>query len=98
MHVNNVAALFAQHAQVDMVACADTVPTVPELRDAPYTRGWNMKNALNAIGIPKAYEDYREMLAKEALDIAICTTENARHPEVVAACAQASPCREIPRT
>ncbi|MDE2830148.1 MAG: Gfo/Idh/MocA family oxidoreductase [Gemmatimonadota bacterium] len=90
MHVNNVAALFAQHSQVDMVACADTVPTVPELRDAPYTRGWNMKNALNAIGIPKAYEDYREMLAKEALDIAICTTENARHPEVVAACAQAN--------
>ncbi len=48
MHVNNVAALFAQHSQVNMVACADTVPTVPELRDAPYTRGWNMKNALNA--------------------------------------------------
>ena len=39
MHVNNVAALFAQHSQVDLVACADTVPTVPELRNAPVDAG-----------------------------------------------------------
>lgn len=69
MHVNNVAALFAQHPQVDMVACADTVPTVPELRAAPYTRGWNMKNALNTIGIPKAYKDLREAAPGTSSDI-----------------------------
>ena len=89
MHVNHVAALFGQHSQVELVACADTVPTVPELREAPYTRGWNLKHALDNIGIPKSYDDYREMLERESFDIVICTTENARHPEVVEACAQA---------
>jgi len=89
MHVNHVAALYAQHPQVEMVACADTVPDVPELREAPYTRAWNLKNALTNIGVPKAYDDYHEMLEKERLDIVICCSENAKHPEVVEACAAA---------
>ena len=80
MHVNNVAALYAKHPQVEMAACADTVPLVPELREAPYTRAWNLKNALNNMGVKKAYEDYRDLLAKEALDIAIVQSENAQHP------------------
>ena len=37
MHINNVAALYAKHPQVEMAACADTVPVRPELRVAPYT-------------------------------------------------------------
>ncbi|MEA3344810.1 MAG: Gfo/Idh/MocA family oxidoreductase [Chloroflexota bacterium] len=89
MHINNVAALYARHPQVELVACADTVPDVPELREAPYTRGWNLKNALTNIGVPKAYDDYHEMLEKEQFDIVICCSENAKHPEVVEACAEA---------
>jgi hypothetical protein len=46
MHINNVAALYAEHPQVEWVACADTVPDVPELRVGPYTREWNVYNAL----------------------------------------------------
>lgn len=89
MHINNVAALFAKHPQVELVACADTVPDVPELREAPYTRAWNLKNALLNIGVPKAYDDYHKMLEKEQFDIIICCSENAKHPEVVQACAAA---------
>jgi predicted dehydrogenase len=89
MHVNNVAALYAKHPQVEMTACADTVPLVPELREAPYTRAWNLKNALNNMGVKKAYEDYHDMLAKESLDIAIVQSENAQHPAIVEACASA---------
>ena len=89
MHINNVAALFAEHPQVEMVACADTTPDVPELREAPYTRAWNLKHTLNEIGVPKAYDDYHEMLGQEQLDIAICCSENAKHPEIVEACAAA---------
>lgn len=89
MHINNVAALYARHPQVELVACADTVPDVPELREAPYTRGWNLKNALTNISVPKAYDDYHEMLEKEQFDIVICCSENAKHPEVVEACAEA---------
>ncbi|MFP3897333.1 MAG: Gfo/Idh/MocA family protein [Anaerolineales bacterium] len=89
MHVNNVAALFGEHPQVEWVACADTVPATPELRKAPYTREWNLEHVMESQGIPKVYEDYREMLAQEALDVAIVTSENAQHPPVVEACAAA---------
>ena len=65
MHINNVAALFAEHPQVQWVACADTVPARPELRKAPYTREWNLKHALTQLGVPKAYDDYHAMLAEE---------------------------------
>jgi predicted dehydrogenase len=89
MHINNVAGRFAEHPQVEFVACADTVPDVPELRELPYTRAWNLKHALDSIGVPKAYDDYHEMLEKEQFDIIICCSENAKHPEVVEACAAA---------
>ncbi|HEY3290064.1 MAG TPA: Gfo/Idh/MocA family oxidoreductase [Anaerolineae bacterium] len=89
MHINNVAALYAQHPQVQWVACADTIPVTPELREAPYTRQWNLKHALTELGIPKSYEDYHDMLAKEQFDIIIVTSENAQHPDVVEACAKA---------
>ena len=89
MHINSVAAQFGNHPQVEMVACADTVPANPELRDAPYTRGWNVENALSNIGVPKVYEDYQEMLEVETFDIVICCSENATHADVVEACAAA---------
>ena len=64
MHINHVAAVFGKHPRVRWVACADTVPAQPELREGPYTRSWNLQHALREIGVPQAYADYREMLAK----------------------------------
>ena len=98
MHINNVAALYGQHPQVEWVACADTLPNVPEVRTAPYTREWNRDNCAQRLGIPKVYEDYREMLEKERFDIVIVTSENAQHPDVVEACAAvgANVCVEKP--
>jgi predicted dehydrogenase len=89
MHINHVAEVFASHPRVDLVACADTTPLQPELREAPYTRAWNRKNCIARFGIPAAYADYRELLAQEKPDIVIVTCENAQHPDVVAACAAA---------
>ena len=89
MHINNVLALFGKHPQVELVACADVEPSRPELRKGPYTRQWNLEHALNDLGMPKACDDWRAMLADEKLDIVIVCSENARHPEVVAACAAA---------
>ena len=89
MHINNVAALFAKHPQVEWVACADTIPIVPELRQAPYTRGWNLQHALKNLGVPKAYPDYRQMLKEEIFDLIIVCSENAQHAEIVEACAAA---------
>jgi predicted dehydrogenase len=98
MHVNNVAALYADHPQAELVACADTVPDRAELRKAPYTREWNMEHALTHLGVAKGYDDYRQMLAQEQLDIVIVTSENARHAEIVEACASvgANVCVEKP--
>ena len=89
MHSNNVAGLFAKHPAVKLVACADTVPDVPELREAAYTRGWNLTHALESLGVSKAYDDYYDMLEEEQLDLVICCSENAQHPDVVEACADA---------
>ena len=89
MHINNVGALFAAHPQADVVACADTVPDRPELRKGPYTREWNVEHALKDLGVPKAYDRYHELLDTEKLDIVVCCSENAKHPEVVEACAAA---------
>ena len=89
MHVNNVAAAFAKHSQIEMVACADTLPLVHELREAPYSRAWNLNFVMQELGVPKSYPDYREMLAQEKLDLVIVTSENAQHAAVVEACAAA---------
>jgi predicted dehydrogenase len=89
MHVNDVAAQFGKEDRVEWVACADTVPVTPELRNDPYTRRWNLNHALTSIGVPSVYADYREMLQKEEFDLIIVTSENARHAEVVEACATA---------
>jgi len=89
MHINNVLGLFGKHPQVELAACADTVPSRPELRKGPYTRGWNLEHALKDLGMSRSYDDYREMLDREPFDIVICTSENAHHPEVVEACAAA---------
>lgn len=89
MHINNVAALYAQHPQVTLAACADTVPLQPEIRVAPYTREWNRDKLVLEYAIPRCHDDYREMLAQESLDIVIITSENVQHPDVAEACARA---------
>jgi predicted dehydrogenase len=88
MHSCHLAALFGRHPQVEWVACADT-PHPPELRTAPFTRDWNRQQIVEAQSIPKTYDDYHELLRREALDIVIVTGENAQHPDVVEACAAA---------
>ena len=88
-HINHVASLFARHPQVEWVACADTRPLQPERRVVPYAREWNRKNVMKLAGIPKCYDDYDEMLRKEKFDIILINSENARHPDIVEACALA---------
>lgn len=89
MHINSLVAQFGQQEQVQLVAGADTVPVRPELRDAMYTRGWNMRLAVEKAGLPKLYDRYEEMLRQEGFDLILCCAENARHAEVVEACAAA---------
>ena len=87
MHINNVARLFGKHPSVEWAACADTIPLTPELRSAAYTREWNRINLQRDLKIDKYYEDFREMLRNEDVDIAIVTSENSQHPDIVEECA-----------
>ncbi|MBN1400836.1 MAG: Gfo/Idh/MocA family oxidoreductase [Anaerolineae bacterium] len=87
MHINHVASLYAAHPLVEWVGCADTQPLTPELRAAPYTREWNQRHVMGEFGIPRAYDDYHELLEQEQPEIVIVTCENAQHPDVVTACA-----------
>lgn len=86
MHVNELMRRFAEVDAVEMVAVADTVPDVPELNTTSHsTRAHTLRIAREEIGIPRAYDDYRELLARERPDIVIACPENNRHGEVAAA-------------
>lgn len=87
MHINSLAKEFYAHPQVELAAVADTIPSRPELRMAPYTRDWNMQLIQEQCGNPTQYADYQEMLEKESFDLIISCAENARHAEVTEACA-----------
>jgi predicted dehydrogenase len=87
MHINELMKQFGALPSTQWVACADTVPEVPEKVVARFTRDWNKQHAHEVIGIPKVYDDYREMLANEKFDIVLFCPENARHGEVGAAVA-----------
>jgi predicted dehydrogenase len=87
MHINNLIDAFAELPNIEWVAAADTKPTVPSLTAKSTTRAWNLKRAQEQTGIPKTYDDYREMLDKEQFDIVLVCSENARHAEVIEAVA-----------
>lgn len=89
MHINDVAMQFVNNPRTRIVACADTEPAVAEVRPAPYTRAWNLENAKENFGSPNVYGDYKDMIAKEDLDLCIITTEVACHREVVIDCLRA---------
>jgi len=82
MHINELMRQFGALPNAEWVACADTVPAVPEKVVARFTRDWNKQHAHDEIGIPRLYDDYREMLDKEHFDIVLFCPENARHGEV----------------
>lgn len=87
MHINELMGKFKELPNVEWVACADTVPQRPELVRATFSRSWNRDFAQREIGVPKAYDDYREMLDKERFDIVLFCPENSRHGEVAEAIA-----------
>lgn len=87
MHVNELIAKFDELPNVEWVACADSRPIPENSPTVVGTRRANMKRALERVGIPKAYDDYREMLSNEKFDIIIFCPENARSGEVAAAIA-----------
>jgi len=87
MHLNEQIDRFAELEDVEWVACADTVPAVPSISKEEATRKANVRRAVEHTGIPRVYEDYREMLDKEEFDIIIFCPENARHSEVAEAIA-----------
>jgi predicted dehydrogenase len=82
MHINELMRTFAEVPGVEWVACADTRPARPELVEARFTRDWNKRHAHETIGIPRVYDDYREMLDAERFDLVLFCPENARHGEV----------------
>ena len=87
MHVNTLIDRFAELPNVEWVACADTVPDIPTISDQRGTRVANVKRGVDVTGIPKVYEDYRDMLDKEKFDVVIFCPENSRHGEVAEAIA-----------
>ena len=87
MHVNTLVDRFAELSNVEWVACADTVPAVPSRTEKPTSRRANLKRAHEGVGIPKVYDDYREMLERERFDVVVFCPENSQHAEVAEAIA-----------
>jgi predicted dehydrogenase len=88
MHVNELVDRFATTGRTPIVACVDTTPRTPSLTTVEGSRKANLKRALALPSSPRLYEDYRELLKAERLDIAILCPENARHAEIAAAAAE----------
>jgi len=87
MHVNELVDRFVQCGRARIVGCADAEPRTPSRTRVEGSRHANLMRALASPGAPRAYQDYREMLDKEELDIVIMCPENARHGEVAEAAA-----------
>jgi len=87
MHINELMGSFKELPNVEWVACADTVPDRTERVHGIFSRSWNLNHARTEIGIPKVYDDYRQMLDKEKFDIVLFCPENSRHGEVAEAIA-----------
>ena len=87
MHVRDLMEPFTALPNVEWVACADTVPSVPTTAQKPASRPANMRYAQERTGISRVYADYHEMLDQEELDIVIFCPENAQHGEVAEALA-----------
>ncbi len=85
MHVNELVDRFVECGRARIVACADTVPRMPSRTTVEGSRHANLSRTLAAPGSPRGYQDYREMLRSEELDIVVMCPENARHAEVAAA-------------
>ncbi|MBA3943253.1 MAG: Gfo/Idh/MocA family oxidoreductase [Herpetosiphonaceae bacterium] len=87
MHINALVDAFAKLPNVEWVACADTVPSIPSHTEKSSSRRANLKRAHEVTGIPKVYDDYHQMLDQEQMDIVIFCPENARHAEIAEAVA-----------
>ena len=87
MHVNALIAQFIALERVELIACADTIPTVPSLAEVDGSRRANLRRALENAGPTRVYEGYMEMLDTEDLDIVIFCPEISRHAEVAEALA-----------
>jgi predicted dehydrogenase len=83
-HIFTLLKSFTELPNVEWVACADTVPATPSLTNRTERSIQRMRDL---VGPVKAYDDYREMLDKEQLDIVVFCPENARHGEVAEAIA-----------
>jgi len=87
VHINDVAAHFAAHPRVDLRACADLPPLVPELKAGPYTREWNKAFCARSFNL-KPYDSWLEMLEAEEPDLCVVNSENAYHVMITEECAR----------
>jgi glucose-fructose oxidoreductase len=89
MHVNELVDRFVATGRADIVAVADTVPATPSLTTVEGSRSANLLRAMGLPNGPHRDADWRAMLAREALDIAILCPEISQHAEVAEAVAAA---------
>lgn len=87
VHINDVAAHFAENPRIDLSACADVDPLVPELKKGPYTREWNTAYCAKKFHL-KVYRDWLQMLEEEQPDLCVVNSENAYHVMITEECAK----------
>ena len=88
VHINDVAKHFYDHPRIDLCACADVPPRVPELKPgAIYTREWNIDYCCKNYNMKK-YDDWKVMLDEEKPDLCVVNSENFYHVEITEECAK----------
>ena len=88
VHILEVCKYVNDCEEMQLVGVADAPPIHPSDLEGemPYTRRWNLEY-VRRYGAP-VYGDYRDMLEKTRPDLALITTENRLHLELVRACAE----------
>ena len=86
-HVKGIMGHFARRQEVEWVAFADVPAAVPEQWHHRSSRTDNMRAARDEIRIPTYYDDWRQLLDRERLDLVVVCCENAQDGEVVEAVA-----------
>jgi predicted dehydrogenase len=82
VHAPGFMAMFSQHPQVQLAACADLPPSAPSLSAEEGTRGSNLALAEDAYEM-KRYAGAEALFKNEKIDIVLSCAENSRHGEVV---------------
>jgi predicted dehydrogenase len=80
----HVQAVAENSEQVKLIACCDIIEANAQKRAEEYIQA--MLRQIEELSLPSVYKEYKEMLAKEKIDLVAICTESGYHTEIAIEC------------